>query len=341
MSSSTDTRPYKEIGAGGCGAIYAQDGKPLALKLAKADDSDLWNDYSMHTLILENVKHYDIEIRVPECYCFVPKDDMTYFENNQALVIAAQNFSNFPTNILATERILPLPEITRTRLIEKYCAERIKPIALVDPANRDCLVRVYLGSLQGKSGGTFFSLRNFKLHFNHMIDLQLDVEEMASQIAEALAVMHWAARTDARDVEFVLGSSPEKLPLSTKSHAEILKMRPGTYTGPVTRDHEDFFHRQTELWLLDFNQVRAITMDEAGVAQAVQAAMTNDPYFPRPLQENADAKRVWNQFEQSYLDMADEILSEQDPTLQELPRLFIQQFAELQRKKQETAVNSE
>ncbi|OTA89710.1 hypothetical protein M434DRAFT_398426 [Hypoxylon sp. CO27-5] len=188
-AQAREGRPFKKIGAGACGAVFAQDGKSLAMKLAKSTDSDLWNDYLMHRLSFE-----------------------------------------------------------------KYCAPLIKPQAFADPANKDCLERVYLGSPEAKSRGMFFSLRNFKLHLKQMVELQLNVEAMTSQMAETLAVMHWAARTDARDVEFVLGSSTMKLPLAAKSYSELVEMEPCSFTGPESRTHEDFFHRKTELWLLDFNQ---------------------------------------------------------------------------------------
>ncbi|KAK3682898.1 hypothetical protein B0T22DRAFT_502070 [Podospora appendiculata] len=144
---------------------------------------------------------------------------------------------------------------------------RIKDKARADPANSDCLVRVYLGSMQGKIGGNFFSLRNFKLHLNHMMDLELDTEALARRMGSALAVLHWGAKTDARDVEFVLGSSTEKTIAAAKP-IPVKNLKPCTYTGLPTDEIEDFFCRATELFVLDFNQVRTITMDDEGVAMA-------------------------------------------------------------------------
>ncbi|RYP71371.1 hypothetical protein DL771_004859 [Monosporascus sp. 5C6A] len=333
-TQAENKQSYRKIGAGACGAVFAQKGESLAMKLAKCIDSDLWNDYLMHTLIFEKAKLHEIEIKVPECYFFVPKEDPVYFQKHQTLSEAAQAVCHFPTDILVTERIIPLSEVARTVLIEKYCAGPIKEKALTDPANEDCLVRVYLGSLQGKSGLKFFSLRNFKLHLNQMVELQLDVEEMASQMGKSMAVMHWDARTDARDVEFALRSSTKKIPVSIKDYSELLRMKPRTYTGPESRRNEDHFHRKTELWLLDFNQVRTITLDEAGVAQVVEAMTINDPYFPKPLQDNPVARRVWNRFVESYLEVADAVLKEQDPTVRELPGIVLQRLIELQQKKQ-------
>ncbi|EEU44701.1 uncharacterized protein NECHADRAFT_49569 [Fusarium vanettenii 77-13-4] len=275
--------PFRKIGAGACGAIFGRPGKSIVIKLAKASDNDeLWNDCVKHKHLLKQFKlHHVTSVRIPKCYGFVPKDRYEFWESSEALTQAAGPVCHIPTHGLWSERIQPLPDITRRLLIEKFCPQRVKSQALLDPANRDCLVRVYLGSQRGRSGGMFFSLRNFKMHLNHLVDLNLGVYELASSMATALAVMHWAAQTDARDVEFALGSVTEPLP--SMSAAEIAALPPDTRIGPQSDDPEDFHHRKTVLWLLDFNQVRTITMDADGVAQAVEAFGINDPYYPRPL----------------------------------------------------------
>ncbi|RYO88310.1 hypothetical protein DL766_003470 [Monosporascus sp. MC13-8B] len=78
-ATQEDRQSYKKIGAGACGAVFAQEGESLAMKLAKCTDSDLWNDYSKHTLIFAKMKRHEIEVKVPECYFFVPKEDPEYF----------------------------------------------------------------------------------------------------------------------------------------------------------------------------------------------------------------------------------------------------------------------
>ena len=39
-------------------------------------------------------------------------------------------------------------------------------------------------------------------------DLRLDTSHCALQVADSLAILHWDARTDAADVEFILGGAP-------------------------------------------------------------------------------------------------------------------------------------
>ena len=310
-------KTFRKIGAGACGAIFSQDGdeNPVVIKLAKSSDhTELWNDYQMHAAIVHEFCRRDTtDVRVPECYFFVPSDRASFWDKRPELLDAAKDVCHLPTAGLYTQRIRPLPAATRELLIDKFCAPMVKDKARADPANRDCLVRVYLGSTQGKTPcGMFFSLRNFKLHLNHMTELELDTEALARRMGTALAVMHWGAKTDARDVEFVLGSSAEKRvavdPVSVS--VPVQDLEPFPYTGPPTDDDENFFCRTTELFVLDFNQVRTITMDDEGVAMAVEAWRLNDPYFPKPLRETeAEAERgVWEAFLSSYLDASDEIM---------------------------------
>lgn len=326
---------FRKVGAGACGAIFGQHGKSLVIKLAKvSDNNELWNDYVKHKILLEQFKlHQVTSVKIPKCYGFVPRGRQEFWDNNKALVEAAQPVCHLPTHGLCTERILPLPEITRQLLIERFCAESGKTKALHDPANQDCLVRVYLGSQKGRSGGMFFSLRNFKMHLNHVIELDLGVKEIASGMATALAVMHWGAKTDARDVEFALGSVTEPLP--SMSAAEIAALPPNTWTGPPSDDLEDFHHRKTVLWLLDFNQVRTITMDAEGIATAVEAFGINDPYYPRPLQESSVAQGLWDQFVKVYLETAGRVLAEEPEEIRDLPNQFIQGVVTMEKKKQE------
>ena len=109
-----------------------------------------------------------------------------------------------------------------------------------------------------------------------MDDLALDRFDHANAMAVALAAMHWGAMVDAADVEFVLGTALGDIRL-TSAELEAAAPRTGT------RKMLNFKKRTVYLWLLDFNQCTKITMDDIGVAKAVDAFWQNDPYFPRPL----------------------------------------------------------
>lgn len=202
-------QPFTKIGAGTCGAVFAQPGKPYAIKLSKTKCYKvLWNDYLMHANIAQCFDLWECdEVSVPACHYFAPPNESQFFARHPGLAEAARRVCHFPTSALVTERIPPLPERVRTLIIDKYCAEHVKEEARADVANKDCLVRVYLGSNKGKAHQRFFSLRNFKMHLNQMTELQLDTKILARRMGMALALIHWAAETDARGVEFVLGSS--------------------------------------------------------------------------------------------------------------------------------------
>lgn len=330
--------PFTKIGAGSCGVVFAQPRRPYAIKLSKTKcHRVLWNDYLRHAKIAQCFDQWKCDkVSVPACHYFVPPNESQFFDQHAGLAEGARRECHFPTSALVTERIQPLPERVRTLLIDKYCAEHIKEEARTDVANQDCLVRVYLGSSEGGSRHRFFSLRNYKMHLNHMVELQLDIEGLARRMGVAMALIHWAAETDGRDVEFVLGSSSKTIRGAIDPNRLCNNVKPLSYTGPSSRRTEDFFHQiaETKLWVLDFNQVQPITMDEDGVAQAVEAARVNDPYLPKPMRVTAEERKAWNEFVLSYLKTADIILEKKGKDISNLPHLFIEGLVEAERKRQ-------
>ncbi|KAK0752315.1 hypothetical protein B0T18DRAFT_404559, partial [Schizothecium vesticola] len=178
-----------------------------------------------------------------------------------------------------------------------------------------------------------FSLRNFKLHLNHMTDLELGTEALARAIGRALAVLHWGAKTDARDVEFVIGrSSTKKKMIGTEP---AMNNNEPYYTGPPTNVIKNFFCQVTELFVLDFNQVRKITMDDEGVTMAVEAWRLNDPYYPKPFRQTGTERNVWEAFVESYLAASQEVMSLEGckGEVRALPRKFISEITEVERAK--------
>ncbi|EPE05842.1 exodeoxyribonuclease iii xth [Ophiostoma piceae UAMH 11346] len=296
---AASNNPVRKIGAGACGAVFSQDGHPLAYKVGKtgaSDDDALWTDFSMHQRIIEALKNSDCDIEIPECHFFVGHADSEWWDAHPSLVAAAAPVCNLPARVLVSERILPLPAPVRSALINSFCKDTLRDAAAADPSNKDCLVRVYLGSTSGRTT-SFFSLRNFKLHLNQMIEMGLDCEALAVSMGTTLGLIHWKAKTDARDIEFALGSSATRI-----------------------SGNDNFERRQTRLFVLDFNQVRDITMDDAGVELAVQAFSINDPYYPRPHGCTRVEKELWNSFVRSYLDSSNKVLDEE---YRILPRKFL------------------
>ena len=143
--------------------------------------------------------------------------------------------------------------------------------------------------------------------------------------------MHWEARIDGEDVEFVLGCSPpiamEPMSLSAKELESLGKPTP--LTPPA------FDRKVIGMWLLDFNRcnripVRGNTVEESMILQrravglAISAFYKNDPYHPRPLSGDILQESLWNTFKEAYLRTSQAVLREESDTeIKELPQGFI------------------
>ncbi|BAE54625.1 unnamed protein product [Aspergillus oryzae RIB40] len=144
-------------------------------------------------------------------------------------------------------------------------------------------------------------------------------------MADALAIMHWHTRIDAMDIEFVLGSTPfdhnsvrRPPPLQ-----DIVRLTPGTSTFErTTNTVPNFKKRIVSLWMLDFDACGPITMNTAGVNQAIKAFIENDPYCPRPHMEDAYSEQLWCFFSRRYLETGRKITA--GSPSQSLPQQFIQ-----------------
>ena len=132
---------------------------------------------------------------------------------------------------------------------------------------------------------------------NDMEYLGLDTFMYAKVMAQALAILHWEAKVDANDVEFVLGSAPK---LRTPASAAEMKSSSLNDMKFLGQDL-DFNHRSVGIWLLDFNQCREYTEDDAGLKQLVNGFYWNDPYYPRPVNMTAGDKKLWESFKQVYV----------------------------------------
>ena len=139
--------------------------------------------------------------------------------------------------------------------------------------------------------------------------------QYALAMAEALAVMHWKAKIDAADVEFVLGGLPCPTHFRVPSSQQILELQ-GRARVPMTMSHSVF--GATHIWPLDFNQCQPLSVYESGIDQAVKRFSDNDPYYPRsPMDPNLD---VWEAFKLQYLAISQRLL---DGKHQTLPALFL------------------
>jgi hypothetical protein len=120
-----------------------------------------------------------------------------------------------------------------------------------------------------------------------MEGLGLNVKSYSETMAEALALMHWGAKIDANDVEFVL--APPRVGASSP-----------TFQSDYLGAHS--------MWILDFDCCRPIQVDEAGAEQACVAFYKNDPFYPRPGIGEAADEELWMVFKRRFLESSRRIL---------------------------------
>ncbi len=299
---------FTSIGKGFCGEVFDQVGVGRVLKRAfSPQNNQLWNDYIMHMQIqialsaAFSQSDTSLELHVPEVFHYYTRESGQWWEQNRHRWPSAA--LREPTDLLESERILPLPKIIRAALINSYFPSHLRPEALSVPTNRHCLIRVYLGIRRGNVAPMATTLQNFQADLTIIDELQLEKKHHACVMAVALAEMHWTVQVDAADVEFVLGTAPEGLKLKP---AEVKALTPRTETTGLL----NFKRRSVHVFLLDFNHCRPIVMDEAGVTQAVAAFWQNDPYYPRPHPVGHPDEPLWNAFREQYLDQSTRCLNE-------------------------------
>lgn len=327
-----ELQTYRVIGRGACGTIFELSGLGNVLKLAtEASPESLWNDCEVHVNVAEAFKSSNLSIQIPICHFFALASDSDWWESN--LRKFPTRFQT-PSHVLCTERILPLPKSIRDGLTELYCPPAKFSQAKQDPANKDCLVRLYLGKRRASEAPSrFFTLRNMILHMDQLEFLGLNAIFYAEQMADALAVIHWRAKYDGRDIEFVLGSAPTTVrrPLNK---GDFTKSKSARSTWKEGMNQTDFRNRRIHIWVLDFNQCRTMSMDESGIDLAVEAFFLNDPYYPRPLGAVESDRDLWQAFQDRYLERSREMVAEEDgEVIQTLPRRFIERLVDKQRQR--------
>jgi hypothetical protein len=216
---------------------------------------------------------------------------------------------------------MPLPREARQLLVQQFWgADDAGDISAVvdDKRNEHCLVRPYLGRRrrwqqdEGQRRRSMFrsiSLRNFPLHIDQLERLGLPAEQYALAMADTLAFLHWKVKTDATDVEFVLGlPRPATTTTTGTTTATAAQMPPQPSIG--TRE----FTTTTgglgphAMWVLDFDCCRPLPMDEQGVRVAAERFWRNDPFYPNPDGKCAEDERLWCAFRDRFLEASGEIL---------------------------------
>ncbi|CAG9944886.1 unnamed protein product [Clonostachys rosea f. rosea IK726] len=345
--------PFRKVGFGQCGIIYAQSSRGYVLKLARKHFEDsLLGDLRAHLRVYQALADYPTDCRIPSVYKYITASNSPWWEANSHF-FKAQDELELPTMALATQHILPLPKSVRTALIDLYCPEEHKGTVTENLSNQDCLARVYLGRsrLPNTPKSPNFTLRNFNLHLDQMMELNLPILDYSKAIGEALAVIHWCANIDAYDIEFVFGSEAEAIYRPEPTTAPQVRMKAEEVESMSTHADVDEIvsvnlkQRPTRLWVLDFNlcsrwdmaQVLTSGGEDKLVEHLVQAFFENDPYYPRPIRSGTNGtgvvdqvrNQLWELFSSAYLNKSKAVLAgstiegEQIKRLLELPKTFI------------------
>ncbi|KAK1670992.1 zinc finger protein-domain-containing protein [Colletotrichum godetiae] len=306
------TEELEHIGEGFCATIYDFGSTGQVIKQAKESRKlpELLVDYVAHRKIYAAGLHMAVQVCIPRPAEFINPEKLgAWYKENRESSKLPDNRSLVSRNmaILVSERIPALPLEIRNAIIEVFCPKEQRVAARAIRRNNNCLARLYLGRRRQNTrveGG--FELRNFEMTLDKLEILNLDPLQYVAPMAEALAVMHWETKHDAFDVEFVLASSPRP----TTRTAEWASIK--TTREPV--DGSESHQKSVQVWLLDFNQVGEITMDNKGVGRAVRGFWDNDPYYPRPAteedsQDTTEAK-LWRKFKQVYLATSAKILKD-------------------------------
>jgi hypothetical protein len=327
---------FRAIGAGTCGTVFDIPGSVQVVKRAKGGwEKQLWNDCVSQKRVLEAFeKHTKLigDLLVPYVVSFISADDLKFWKEHGQYFPETHRS---PAALYITQRIPPLRTHVREALIDKYFPDGLKEKAKGDEANRDCLVRLYLGKRRDpeRRKPIRATLMNYNLHLDQMEELELETKDFAKTMARALATIHWEAGLDAEDVEFLLGSAPMITAPTTFSSAELERLGEPTTLAP--RFSHGFYGRSVNMWLLDFNRCNKIhmkgvdgegstAMQKKGLELAISAFFKNDPYYPRPLSTNAHEQELWDAFRATYLATSSAILSDEtDVAIRELPERFI------------------
>ncbi|KAI2476435.1 DUF3669 domain containing protein [Pyrenophora tritici-repentis] len=292
---------YRCIGKGFCDSVWTlensqdEDNRQTAIKREDGGPGrSVTNDYNMDCQILRS-KHQPLPstpLSIPRCHQLLQPSDPWWTSS-------LQQFSpGYSANrALISERIPKVPRSISDKIVDLFCAGNalLSDFVRGNPADDACLIRPYLGRRrrhrqEGVSKSRFqrFSLRNVPLHIDQMEGLGLDAKSYAETMAEPLALMHWSAKIDANDVEYVLAP-------------------PRSGHAPSSTFQSDYLGVHC-MWILDFDCCRSIDLDEQGVDQACAAFSKNDPFYPRPGTGEKANEELWLVFKQRFLESSRRIL---------------------------------
>ncbi|KAK2029627.1 hypothetical protein LX32DRAFT_693079 [Colletotrichum zoysiae] len=327
FTTTESTDQLQKIGAGHCGSVWAATSTSSSLVIKREDGGEgrsITHEYDMHRHVIQRLQSPRVataitrtRISVPRCEGFLACDDETTW--SQILPRLPQNYTS--CNALISEKIPSMPRQVRKLLSERLNMGGNPDEIADDSSNTHCLVRPYLGRRKHRRTGAgesnrrrlgFYSLRNLPLHADQMESLDLDLQSYALAMADTLAFLHWSARVDANDVEFVLAQGRPHATLDAQA------------TSSGSADFRSGALGSHSMWILDFDCCRRMSMDEAGVKQACKSFWRNDPYYPRPGSDNKNDQRLWDVFQGRFLETSGRLLEGEREAVRQLPQRLIE-----------------
>ncbi|KAI9817315.1 MAG: hypothetical protein M1826_001630 [Phylliscum demangeonii] len=294
------------LGSGSFAQVFEYKSFVFKLTLVGGAEKDLelLKEYEQFRIIYKSIPREppsEIRFSVPDVYAFYnPATDELRRRSAGAGRGEGRDLVTFKENFAAIVKSHPGKA--------SYCMDRLKSLpdgiaeeirrTLYPPNQQDkpapTMCRLYLGRPSPTwTTGRFINHRDYPLWRDRYEELErLEAVAPAMTIANAMGVMlfrlHWIAKNDARDVEFVMAGHPK--------------------FGRVA------------LYILDFNQTSTIPFGPSNVHDAddaenddvdvdnqparkkmVNSFFDNDPYFPRPR----PADPLYQSFRRGYLFNAD------------------------------------
>ncbi|KAH7320853.1 hypothetical protein B0I35DRAFT_501048 [Stachybotrys elegans] len=350
------TLKLAEIGRGSFGTVFEIPGTVWCLKKTLTIPQPLIKEYNVGREVHKKFDNARLDIfesmefpgfllpKVPRYLCLYGTEDLQdpkEWFRKFGYLFPPENGGQKPGPLLCMERILPLPKVIRQALIQHYFDPDEQAEALLNPDNKSCLCRVYLGSVASEADPDKLkrarqTLKNFPLYLDQLIELDMDPLLIAHDMAMGLAVAHWSARINMLDVEFVIGSRattesmdsrpPEVMEAGAAGSSRQTKSKGGkqqpSQAQPVQEKRRTFRNRAIQLWMIDFNKVDKVDIDLVNYEESIQNLVyqtrsTDGPYYPRVLARTAFEWNLWMEFAETYIKTSKVLIKELIPRANE------------------------
>ncbi|KFA45823.1 hypothetical protein S40293_11333 [Stachybotrys chartarum IBT 40293] len=326
--------PYKEIGRGTFGVVFASaDAPDTAVKKTFKSSNTLAVEFehglatSFAVTTVTPILSREFPDPVPRVPWYQSSHGMQKPPARDAWWIKSQsrmpstNGDNAPNGVFLFERIPPVPRPLQESLIRRFWPLDRQQMALEDDENRDCMIRPYLQErwVYHESRGRKRlnneqkeSLRNFPAYLDDLQRIGIDCHSVARQIALGLAVGHWEAQLDMTDVEFVIAgrypspvtaSRAHTMPLDAYDKRDNLGNR--TIVSDVREQQQPGLPTNTQMWLVDFDKCNRVPVWDDTLTRDIRklalGICANDPYYPSPLPDTRFGWDVFITFTDTYI----------------------------------------